>query len=96
MVRYQAEFYTGRIIGNSFMFRVGYQVVAYDANTNKRKYAFGNSPCHKLGWVASHPYSGPNKRDRERLDKMSQEASFLAAKWNAERKFDNGLGRGKK
>lgn len=82
-IYYKAEQYVGNKIGSGgHMHRLGWQVVAYDAETGKRKYIFNNSPCYKLGWVASHYMSGPNKYDFKRLEEMEIEAKALEKEWN--------------
>ena len=84
MTKYTAEFYRGRMLGKGgFMSRVGYQVVATDSETGKRKYVFktvnGNkTPCLKSCYVASHYKTGPNKYDQERLDHYHDWAVNLA------------------
>jgi hypothetical protein len=60
------------------MERVGYQVVATDPRTGKRFYAFGSSPCYKVGWVASHYSSGVSAADRIKLQGYKNEAERIA------------------
>ena len=85
-ITYKAESYNGTCLGNSFMHRHGWQVVAYDVETGKRKYMFkigrGKSPCYKLGWVAYHYESGANRADSKRLLEYEKEAKELAEKLN--------------
>ncbi len=91
MIKYTAEFYRGNKIvtgrSHGFLSRVGYQVVATDPITGKRRYVFtceyGNkTPCLKSQWVASHYKSGPNKADRETLEDFKIWAANLAAELN--------------
>lgn len=86
MVKYTAEYYKGCIIGNSYMVRVGYQVVATDAETGKRRAVFGEpghkTPCLKSNWVAFHYISGCNKYDTELLEGYKAWAQKTATKLN--------------
>lgn len=92
-MKYTAEFYRGRTIGNNgFLSRVGYQVVATDETTNKRRYVFSHghktkSPCLKSPWVASHYCTGPNKHDQGRLNSYREWAEKNAAFLNKEQPY---------
>ena len=86
---YKAESYTGRKVGKGgFMERVGWQVVATDSVTGKRRAVFdtnrGKSPCLKSNWLASHYSSGLNKNDRETMKGYKIWAEDLAKKFNEE------------
>jgi len=86
---YTAESYTGRKVGKGgFMERVGWQVVATDSVTGKRRAIFdanrGKSPCLKSNWLALHYASGLNKIDRETMESYKKWAMDLAVKFNQE------------
>ena len=86
-ITYKAESYDGTNLGNTgFLHRRGWQVVAYDSETGKRKSIFktrrGSTPCYKIGWVAYHYESGANKADCKRLSDYEKEAKKLAEKLN--------------
>jgi len=84
---YTAEPYTGRSIGSSYMARTGWQVVATDATTGKRRAVFrvgrGLSPCLKLGWVARHYRTGRSKADESRYQDMRLRAIAEAKHLNS-------------
>lgn len=84
-VVYRAEEYIGTDIGTSYMHREGWQVVAYDPNTQRRRCVFknGRSPCHKMGWAAVHYKTGPSRAEQKRLDRMREKAEELARKLNS-------------
>lgn len=90
-MKYISEFYRGRRLGNGYMSRVGYQVVAIDEKTGKRRAVFGTyrgkSPCKKSNWVASHYISGPNKHDQEILNGYREWAYKLAEEYNRMQPF---------
>ena len=90
-MKYTAERYTGRNIGNSFMARVGWQVVANDETTGKRRALFasdrGKSPCLKSSYLASHYRSGLNKHDRRKMQSYKERAETLAAAWNKKQPY---------
>lgn len=79
---FRAEPYAGRKIGNSYMCRVGWQVVCRDADTGKRVYYWGNTPCLKSCWVARHYRTGVNKKDADLMLKYMEWAEDMAAKLN--------------
>jgi hypothetical protein len=86
-MKYTAEFYRGRVVGKGgFMSRVGFQVVATDEITGKRRAVFdgyqGKTPCLKSQWVASHYSSGPNKYDQIRLNEYAKWAEETAKELN--------------
>lgn len=62
------ESYVGRKIGKSYMHRCGYQLVATDAQTGKRVYAFNSSPCLKFAQGAAHYRSGLSTNTRESFE----------------------------
>jgi hypothetical protein len=91
VIKYTAEFYQGRKIGKGggFLSRVGYQVVATDPETGKRRYVFhtkdfqgGKTPCLKSSWIASHYKTGPNKADQETLNDFAIWAENTAKELN--------------
>jgi hypothetical protein len=82
MLKFTAEMYRGRQIGNQYNYRCGVQIIATDAETGKRKYAFNNSPCLKLWESVAHYQSGLNRYDAAECAEALKYAEKLAAKWN--------------
>lgn len=91
-MKYTAELYVGNKVGKGgFSVRVGWQVVATDEITGKRRAVFDakqrKSPCCKSNWLASHYKSGLNKHDLQTMQQYKEWAETLAEKWNKEQPF---------
>lgn len=89
MIKYTAEIYTGTSLGRGFLKRVGWQIVATDPKTGKRRYVFPSnpylktkSPCLKSQWLASHYKTGLNKADAKTFKDFEIWAKETAALYN--------------
>ena len=96
MIEYKVERYIGTKIGKGgFLERRGWQVVAYDTETKKRKYVFRTiwgekTPCFKFPFCAYHYKTGFNKLDAERDSAYNKEAEVLARNLNESQDTERG------
>ena len=75
---YTAEHYHGTSI-DRYRHRHGIQIVKTDETGTRRFFTDTKSPCRKIGCVADHYKSGPNKRGQEWLINTYDYAAKAAA-----------------